>query len=228
MIDQVDRRLKDWIASIQANVDVSLAVPGKAGKGRSVGLYLFDLIQSPPPRGTKRPPLQLALRYLVTVDDDRPEEAHRLLGELIFAAMGDPDLEVEPEPVPLGLWSAFGVSPRPAFVLRAPLRVEREQPRAKRVQVPIVVNTTAMSPLDGLVLGPGEMPIAGALVEVPSLQLFTHTDFKGRFHFAAVPAVPLGVLLRVKAKGSEVTVPSGGRERRDGGPVVVRFDRMED
>jgi hypothetical protein len=46
------------------------------------------------------------------------------------------------------------------------------------------------SPLNGVVLGLDDVPLAGAEVELPALQLFTHTDYKGRFHFPTAAPGP--------------------------------------
>ncbi|MGO8917416.1 MAG: hypothetical protein ACLQJR_16030 [Stellaceae bacterium] len=227
MIEQVDEQLKNWLASIVGGVEVSLAAPVSAGKGRAIGLYLLELIQAPVLRGSKPPPLQILLRYLVTADAERPEDAHRMLGDLIFAAMDSPDLEVESEPVPLALWSALGVAPRPAFILRAPARVERPQPKARRVGS-LVITQAPLAPLDGVVLGPGGVPLAGAEVELPALQLFTRTDYKGRFRFPTAAPGKDGTFVRVKARGFEMTATATDGERRGGEPLVVRFERMED
>jgi len=95
---------------------LSLEAPGVRPTGRGVGLYLLELIQSPPPSTSRRPPLQLALRYLVTAWSDKPEDAHQMLVDLMFAAMENSDFQVEQEPVPLTLWTALTVPPRPSFV----------------------------------------------------------------------------------------------------------------
>lgn len=150
-----------------------------------------------------------------------------MLEELLFAAMENPDFEIDAQPVPLEFWRAFAVPPRPSFTLRVPLRIDREEPRAKRVQMPIVVDTAPLAPLDGLVLGPRDIPLSGAVVEVPALRLVTRTDFKGRFHFAGIPATPQNLLMRVESNGFELTVPAAVNQR-NGKPVVIRFDRMED
>src|SRR2546421_5963544 len=139
MIDQVDRRLADWIAgTLDKKVEVSLAPPSEQATGQGVGLYLLELISNPLPRGMRRPPLQLMLRYLVTTRADKPEEAHRMLGELVVAAMENPEFEVEQESLPVAVWSAFGIVPRPAFVLRVPFRHERPERLAPRVRQPVV------------------------------------------------------------------------------------------
>ena len=228
MIERIDERLKDWVKSILKDVSVSLDAPEPTRKSRTIRVYLMEIVQSQVPRTTKPPPLQLTLRYLVTAEDGDDEVAHHLLGELLVAALDSAEFEVEAEPVPIAVWSGFGVPPRPSFVLRAPLRIERPQPQVKRVLVPMILTTAPMMALDGMVLGPGDFPLSDARVEVPALQLSTHTDYRGRFHFAAVPAGPPDMLVRVDAKGREVTVSTSTNGRRNGEPLVVRIEQMED
>lgn len=228
MIEQVDERLKDWVKSVLKDVNVSLGAPDRTRGQRTVRVYLMEIIQAQVPRGTRRPPLQFTLRYLVTADDSDDAVGHQLLGELLLEAMDEADFEVEPEPVPIAVWSALGIAPRPSFVLRAPVRIERPQPKIKRVQSPLVIKTTAMQPLEGVVLGPGDFPLSEARVELPALQVTTHTDYQGRFRFASVPAGPPDLMVRVNAKGHEVTISTAANGRRNGEPMVVRIERMED
>src|SRR5687767_7223780 len=154
MIDQIDRRLVAWIGGIIAQVDVSLGPPGAAETAKGVGLYLLEIVQSPQARGPRRPPLMMTLRYLVTTQAAKPEDAHQMLGTLIVAALENPDFEVEQEPLPLSVWTALGVPPRPSFVLRMPFRHERPEKLAPRVRKPIVIKQLPLRSLAGLVLGP--------------------------------------------------------------------------
>ena len=120
MIDLVDRRLSDWIKNILDDVEVFLTAPGVSETGRGIGLYLLELVHTPAARTAQAPPLQVTLRYLVTARADTPEEAHRLLGNLVFAALENAELEVEQEAAAPALWAALGVPPRPSFMLRTP------------------------------------------------------------------------------------------------------------
>ena len=81
-----------------------------------------------------------------------------------------------------------------------------------------------MVPLRGVVLGPGDVPIAGARVEIPPANLSTSTDRLGRFAFAAVASGPYPTTLRVLAKGRELTqtVVTVGAE-----PIVIHFEPLE-
>ena len=76
--------------------------------------------------------------------------------------------------------------------------------------------------LEGVVLGPQELPVVGARVELPALRLSTRTDSKGGFRFSAVPAQPASKLLRVTAKGRELSVQTEADAGRQ--PMVIHFD----
>lgn len=222
MIEEVDQRLKDWAGTVIKDTPVSLAAPSASDTGRGVGLYLMDLAHAPPPRTVKRPPLRISLRYLVTTWAEQPEEAHGLLGQLVFAAMDSAEFEVDLDLVPVSVWRAFGVAPRPSFVLRVPLQRERPEPEVKLVRGPLEVETSPVQSLQGVVLGPQEVPLVGARVELPALRLSTRTDSKGRFHFSTVPAGPSAKLLRITAKGRELSVKTEGDAGRE--PMVIQFD----
>lgn len=227
MIDQVDQRLRDWTQSTLPDCDVTFEAPGDAKEGIGVSLYLFDIVNNPPARGSHRPPLQVALRYLVTSWGNKPDEAHRLLGNLIFAAMDNPDFDIELDPIPVALWRALGIVPRPAFVIRVPLRRERPEPERRLVRLPLVVKKSPMGGVEGTVVGPGDIPIANARVELPGLRRSTRTDSKGRFVFSAVPTAPPPEMLKVKARGKEVSVRLA-EAARNGERLVIRLHVLEE
>lgn len=227
MVDQVDQRLSDWATGLLPGVDVSLGPPNEVRTGRGVGMYLMELLQSPPPSTVKRAPLQISLRYLVTSWAETPKDAHKMLGELVLAAMGNSDFQVEFEPIPIAVWSAFGIPPRPAFVLRLPIRQERPQADAKPVLSPMIVKSAPISSFHGLLLGrPGDLPLADAAIEVPALRLLTRSDRKGRFIFPTVPSqVPLD--MRIRAKGREFRLKIDGSHALADEPFVISLDVLE-
>jgi hypothetical protein len=226
MADELDGRLKDWVGSVIQGAELSLAPPEAQRTGRGVGLYLLELVQSPPPSTTKRPPLQLALRYLITAWSDKPEDAHQMLVQLIFAAMENKDFQVELEPIPMTVWSAFGVAPQPSFVVRVPLRQERPQPQAKLVREPLKVESSPIVGLHGLLLGPGDIPLSDCRIEIPALHISTNTDYRGRFYFPAVPASGNKQLV-IKAKGFELPVVSNQNYPDSRTPLVIHFSPLE-
>ena len=227
MINRVDERLEAWVSAAlgKEKVPVGFAAPAAGKKG--VSLLLLEVLPTPVLRTPKRPPLQLTLRYLVTVSAEDPAEAHRVLGDLAFAAMDNPDFDVEVEPLPSPVWLALGLPQRPGFVIRLPLRKERPEPAVRRVQLPLVLRNAPMRPWTGRVVGPGDFPIVAAHVESPQLGQSVETNLEGRFAF---PGVPVGMpmkRLRIRAKGLvmdvDVTVAAKKNE-----PIVIRMDALEE
>lgn len=226
MAFELDERLKDWVGGVVPGAELSLAPPSAKNTGQGVGLYLLEVRQSPPPSTTKRVPLQIALRYLVTTWSEEPEGAHQMVVELMFSAMENKDFEVELEPIPLTLWSLFGTPPLPSFILRMPLRHERPQPQAKYVRE-LKVQTSPIIGFHGVLLGPGDLPLSDCRVEMPALNLATGTDYKGRFYFPSVPSAGSKQLV-VKAKGYELPVNSEQNYPDSGAPLVIRFSPLEE
>jgi hypothetical protein len=227
MIEQVDQRLEEWATTLIPGVDISLDPPNVDAKGRRVGVYLLELLQSPAPVTVKRAPLQLSLRYLITTWADTPKDAHKMLGDLMLAAMDDAEMQVELEPVSLAVWNAFGTPPRPSFMLRLPMRRERPEPAIKPVLSPMIVRSKPLSSFCGLLLGrPGDLPLADVAIEVPSLRLLTRSDRHGRFTFPTVPSeMPLD--MRIRAKGREFRLQVDGTHRSPDNPLVIPLDLLE-
>ena len=145
-----------------------------------------------------------------------------MLGALVVAALENPEFEVEQEPLPLSLWTALGIAPRPSFVLRVPFKHERPEKLAPRVRKPLVIKHLPLRSFEGIILGPEDIPLMNAQVELPSLELSTHTDSKGRFQFSAIPAAPGKKLLRVRAKGQEFSINTE-QAGSDQDPLVIHL-----
>ena len=222
MIDETDRQLASWITKTLGSVSVSLDPPRADQSEKGVGLYLLELVQSTADRGTRRPPILMKLRYLITTHAAKPEEAHQMLGTLVIAAFDNADFEVEQEQLPVSLWSALGIPPRPAFVLQVPFRHERKQKIAPPVKVPLVVKRFPLRVLEGQIVGPENIPIMNARVDLPTLDLSTDTDSKGRFRFSSVPDAPGARQLRVRAKGQEFSINTEQAES-DNEPLVIHL-----
>ena len=232
LIEQVDEQLKSWIREVHGDVALSLDAPrdvdpstdasADGAPGTGVNLYLLELVESPPLRGPGRSPLQIALRYLVTTWAPEAEKAHNLLGELVFAAMQHEQFEAELHPLPAATWSALGIRPRPSFVLRALLRLEQPAPEVERVLKPLQVQAVPLRSLSGVVLGPDDIPLAGALVEARGYGRRSRTDLQGRFVLTGLPAAEGLETLRVSAKALQLDVPIAPGDE----PIVIRFDPL--
>ncbi len=222
----MDRQVGAWIAATLDNVAVRTGAPGEIAQEQCINLYLLELLPAPPAEQGPTRLFQLSLRYLITAWAETPEQAHRLLGELAFSAAEHPDYDLDLTPLPAQSWAALGVAPRPSFMLRVPLRRERTLPIAKLIREPMVLRDSALVALQGLVVGPNDIPIAGARVELSGLQRATYTDTHGRFTFTAVPAEPSRKRLRIKAKGREMAVlAEHGAHAPE--PLVIHVDIAE-
>jgi hypothetical protein len=82
----------------------------------------------------------------------------------------------------------------------------------------------ALEPLAGIVLGPGDVPLAGARVEIPWAAAAAATDARGRFAFAGLPAEPVRTWARITAGDRQLDVEIERPE--DHRPVVIRFDQL--
>jgi len=218
--------LRAWVASVDPAATLTLEPPGDARSGHGVSAYLLEIAPGAPPRSSTRPPLQLWLRYLVTTWADDPAVARQLLMDLAFAALGTADLDVLPDPISPELWTAMGAVPRPSFILRAAVRRDRPEVIAPRVLVPLVVETGRFTSVEGVVLGPNEVALADAEIDVVGLDRGTRTDGRGRFHLARLPGDPVASRLRVRAKGVEVVVavPADPTLAQD---MVIHLDPLE-
>jgi hypothetical protein len=219
VIERVDQELKAWATEVLPGTEVSFEPPA-AAPDADIGLCLIELADLPPARGHGRAPLQVRLGYLVTASADTASEAHRRLGELLFAAMDHPDYEVCFLEASWPYWLAAGVAPRPGFILTLPLRRERPVAPAPSVTEPLVLRRASITQLEGVVLGPGEVPISDAFVELTALNVATRSDGRGRFRFAAIPA-GMTAQVRVLAKAREFSFsvdPSTSE------PVALRLD----
>jgi hypothetical protein len=222
MLNQADRELQAWAQGVVPEGEVVLGSPRQLEGRYGVSLYLLALADPLPAWISRQSGKQIALRYLVTAWAAEEEQAHALLGKLLIAAIEKREYELSLEELPMTLWTALGIAPRPALMLLAPYVIEQPERVVKLVRGPLVVQGVPVRSLHGIVLGPGEIPIAGAGVELPALQLRSSTDSRGRFSFATVPGGAQNFQLIVKARGYRqiVTVEQSTSEKE---PLAIRF-----
>jgi hypothetical protein len=224
VLDRADDAVTTWASGVLPEATVALGPPLDSAGDPGVRLHLLDLHDLPAARGAAPAAAQVAARYLVTTTAADARTAHAMLGALLFAALEAPELEVSFDAPPGGLWAASGTPPRAAFSVVARVRVERDDRPAPWVRHPLTVRDAALRPLAGLVLGPGDVPIADAFIRLPALSVSTRSDRKGRFQFAAVPSgMPTDLLVRAKASEFPFTIAS----TPDTEPVVLRLALSE-
>lgn len=225
MFDKTDERLESWLKSITQNLEVFFTSPTKDLKKQGVYIYLLDLLPNPSGRGVRRPPLQVTLRYLIFPQTEDPKENHRVLGNLLISAMESSEFEVEKNLIPPGIWQAFGMPPQPAFILRVPFTLKREEKLAPPVKFPVVINQTTLESLQGRILAK-EIPIANAKIDIPALQITTTTNSDGFFRFASIPSEPKDKNIIIRARGREFAV-STDQIDRSGDLFVIQIKLEE-
>ena len=202
-IQDFHQRMKSWVTDVLGEVSTSHDSPASMeAKSRCINLFLMALGPSLSTRNAKTSPLQLEARFMVTAWGPDIAQANDDLCGLGFAAMESPLFEVDFAPLPVTTWVAFTMPPRPAFSIHLPVRKQRAQRPARIVSAPLVVLPTLMHRLAGVVVGPMNVPIAGARVELLTLGLATQTDSEGQFDFAGVP-IDRTLQFRVLARGLE-------------------------
>jgi hypothetical protein len=224
-IEQADQRLKDWVENVTGGTTCSLNAPSPAAKDPTISCYLLDLLEIPALRNVPHPSHQFSLRYLVTSWAKEPSDAHQRLNALVFAVLEEPELELEMHPPEPALWTALGVPPSPCFFLRVRVRLERPEKPPRLVLQPLKVEALPVKPLAGVVLGPEDVPVMGAVIEIPALQLSVRTGSKGQFRFKSVPEGGWLKRLVVKARGrtQEIALEKDYSEEN---PLIIHFDPL--
>ena len=230
-IAEAESRLTDrWILPAlgpNAHIRVGRIDDSTPSDGTTVTLTLIDIAAAPPPRGAAGlPPLQLRARYLVTIAAADAVAERQALAELGFSAGPVTDVELEPKALSLELWRSLGVSIRPALLVSVLLQRERQGRPVRRVRQPLITKWTASRPVSGVVVGPGDVPIAGALVEVDGLPQTVYSNHRGEFAFRSVPGADPPPTLVVSAKGATVRVRVDG-DASASAPLLIRIPLSE-
>jgi hypothetical protein len=164
-------------------------------------LFLADL---EPVRLTRAlrgdPPLRATATYLVSVWAPDIAEVYSLTRELLFSAMEQTAFSA----VNSGstLWRALGFPPHPSFMVQLTLERTRQlAPLAPPVGL-MRLDSGLSRVLRGAVRGPNKVPIADALVEIPSLNLQVRSDEHGIFELGAVMAGQGTMTIHLTVKGA--------------------------
>lgn len=227
MIDEVDHVLKKWIASvIDSKYEITFHAP-QANAGQSAVIAYLYHMENDMPRSTAREiPLQIMLTYLLLVQTEDPLEAHRILGNLLFAAKARSDLEVDFPVLPATYWQAFGIPPAPYFCLRVPLRMDREQQQIPRVKSAPQINIASTQMIDGLILGPADIPIAGAKITLNNSNSIAYSNNNGLFSINADAKSKQNFNCLIHAKGKQFSISVPIPETQQA-PLTIHLDNLE-
>lgn len=229
-VADAETRLTDrWIVPAlgpDAHVRVGRIDDAAPSDGTTVTLTLMDVVPAPLPAGPAGPPpLQLRARYLVTVAAAQADAARQALADLAFAARWATEVELEHRAPAPELWHALAVATRPALVVSVLWQREQHRP-IRRVRQPLVAKWASSRSLLGVVVGPDDIPIAGALVEVEGLPQTAYSNNRGEFAFRGVPGDDPPPTLVVSAKGATVRVRVDG-DAATSVPLLIRIPLSE-
>jgi hypothetical protein len=233
--------LGEWLAGLLAETaksaarrSITFGPPGSdGGPGAEVersaeGCNLHLLSIAPHERATaleeRRTETHLVLRYLVTSWAPSRDDADAVLCTLAIALLargangpdGRSDITVETAPPPVELWAALAL----------PLMHVESLESARRVTQPPIIRGFPAERLSGVLVGPNEVPIAGARVDLPAYGRVTETDRQGHFEFVGVPPELVGQLVRVRARGIERSFQVTAERVR--APLVLRMSFGEE
>lgn len=214
--DEVTQGLVDWVRRHIPNTRVDAQPIGRDTGEDGIDIRLIALTPRFEPRQRDCIEHIVALDYLLTVRFADPLAEHRNLAELAFAAMETAGYEIVADRSPAEACAAIGLSPSAGIMLRAQARLSQELPRAPLVREPAIARLVPLGHVEGVVVGPGNVPIAGAFVTLEGDARAAVTGPDGRFRFAT----PAGTLvhLTARARSTEAAVSA-----EPGDPAVIQL-----
>lgn len=227
MIDEIDLRLKEWIATVIDNkYEVSFEHPGRTDNKPTVSVYLYSMENSMPRSVGREIPLEISLCYLLTVQSENLQESHQKLGNLLFAAKSRSDFEVDFPCLPAAFWQAFGTPPLPHFSLRLPMIMVREIEQTPRIKTPPRIDLGSITNIKGFILGPSNHPIPGAKITLTDTKTFAYTNNSGLFSIAADTKSAHELNCKIDAKGKQFSI-SVPMQKTQNAPITIHLDTLE-
>jgi hypothetical protein len=215
-LEAATRELIGWAQDVLPGRAVAARSLGDRGSPDGVDIRLVGLTPCATPR-TASPPLTLTAEYLLTVRAADAIAEQTGVMELVLAAMEYEHAEVATDRDVPRLCIALGLPPALGLVLRATVSRYRPTTRAPLVRFPLEIAAGEIGVLQGSVLGPGDTPVAGAVVRAEGVDRTAQTDAFGHFHLYG-PVGGAVVRLNVRARGVEMD-----REVETGRPVILRL-----
>jgi hypothetical protein len=202
--------LADWVGEAAGRTPVALvsrAAPVEAGR---IEIRLVALVPCAEPRMLDRRLDRFAADYLVCWRLADPVAEANLMSDLAFAlAATGGGFEIAEGADVAAAAARLQAGPVTGLLVRCELVRDRSLPRGPRVRHPAVTRLLPMAQLEGVVLGPENVPIAGATVRIAGDLGIATTDPRGRFRFAVPEDVPLHVNVAARGAATAATLTSG-------------------
>lgn len=201
--EDITHDLIAWAGAILPKTAIAAKPLNAHQRDNGVDIRLIALSPRPAQR-TSHPPIVIDLDYLITVQMDDAFAEQHMLAELLLAAADRSDFEIVSARSAAETCTALGIPIAAGFTLRTSLTRARDAKIAPLVRFPLKVDTAELGIVEGTVIGPGAIPIAGAVVTIPGVGRQARTDAHGRFRIAGAPKNEKGIPINVKARGVEL------------------------
>lgn len=192
--------LQEWLGSIAPGIPVSLAIGPTSDANRGIAIRLVEVAPRVVPLSPGHRSSAIALDYLVTVGIEDAQQAHAALAEIAFAALDSGSFELVAGRSVAELCAASGIALVPGLVLRTELRRDVPVRLAPLVREAPKPSLEPLVQARGRVVGPGNFPIAGALVTIAGSSRCCTTGPDGRFRFAIPAGQPATVTARARSR----------------------------
>jgi len=176
-------------------------------------------------RPSSRPLAKLC--YLVRIGaPERSDKCERALLSVMAQAQRTAGLNPLAEALSPSWWVAYGIPPRPAFLMEATV-TETAEPADTAVVREHRLDLTAMQTLHGRVVAADDTPIPDAEIQISASGTITRSDSAGNFRLrvGTVGKAGAGGWVRVRARGFEqrLRVPESAAEQE---PWLIRMEQL--
>lgn len=223
MIASIDKKLETWLQATLPDVSVRFGTPLQASEAPCVNLCLMEIANERAQVVGGHSEFEVSLVYLVTAHSIDTRATNDLLGSVLTAALDEPTIEVQHGGVDTSAWLALQVPAQPAFTIRQHVTRSHKQPVA-RVTKAVQAKVLPLTQLAGRIVGPGDIPIPQARVEVPGTRHVAYSDSRGGFSFGVLSSENSARELRIVARGLEQRVSIASQS---GKPLLIRFQPLE-
>jgi hypothetical protein len=207
--DDVTRELIDWVKDRCPGTPAAALSLADSDPESGIGIRLIQVSPRMEPRARDRLIRTLALDYLISIRADDPLAEHRLVAELAFAIMDMADYELVADQSAAQACLASGLAPTAGLVIRSQARRVDDIAQAPLVREPAIMRVAPLGFVDGIVLGPGDLPIPGATVTLGDGDRSAVTGPDGRFRFASPADAPVQVAARAHGRANATAAAAG-------------------
>jgi hypothetical protein len=165
-----------------AGIQARLGDSGTEGLSVIPMALVPELLPGRPP-GSADQPLRMRLRCLVYAGGPASTAL-----SLIDRVLSQHQAYLVPEEVPVQVWQAAGLAPRPGLFFDVPVQFTYAAARPQRVTESLLMQTVSLRTVSGRTVTGGGVPLAGMRVSTLDDLVVAHTDARGNFTLRGVPA----------------------------------------